>query len=385
MSKVKVAIVYETVFPEFKGGVERWFQYVATELETKGFEVSYLNTNGMTEIRGNINFVDIGNTRYSFHLTGERTIRGTLSYAIALFRYLLKNDFDFLYMSSFPFLQVVVARLVKILKRRKYQTVVEWFEFPSFQFWNKEFGIKKGWAGYLIQEVTARLSDANITYLESTRSQLSRRNTKGKTLLKLPGICPEILSKTEINKDYGSEDLCQIGRLIPDKNPLFSLELVSELIRLGWKGRFTFIGSGPMKEEIKETILKMNLQARVFLIENADDESKNLILQNCIALVHPSSREGYGLVIIEAAAMGVPAILIRGKDNKSTELGISPSLIADKYDVSTLANLVFEANRNRTSLSQECTRWINEESPKMSAAESITETANFMRRNKKGA
>ncbi|CAN2223776.1 RfaG Glycosyltransferase [Candidatus Nanopelagicaceae bacterium] len=385
MSKVKVAIVYETVFPEFKGGVERWFQYVSSELETKGFEVTYLNTNEITELRDNVNFVDIGKTRFSFHLTGERTIRGTLSYAIALFKYLLKNDFDFLYMSSFPFLHVLVARLVRILKRKKYQTVVEWFEFPSFEFWNREFGIKKGWVGYLIQEVTARLSDANITYLESTRSQLSRRNAKGKTLLKLPGICPKISSKPEINKDYGSEDLCQIGRLIPDKNPLFSLELVTELIQLGWKGRFTFIGSGPLKEEIQETILKRDLQARVFLIENADDESKNLILQNCIALVHPSSREGYGLVIIEAAAMGVPAILIRGKDNKSTELGISPSLIADKYDVSTLANLVFEAIRNRTRLSQECIRWINEESPKMSAAVSITETANFMRRNREGA
>jgi glycosyltransferase involved in cell wall biosynthesis len=379
LRKIKVAIVYETVFPEFKGGVERWFQYVASELESKGIDIYYLNTNEVTETRNNINFVDIGNNEFSFHLTGERTIRGTLSYAMALFRYLIRNDFDFVYLSSFPFLHIWAARLVRIFKRRKYKIIVEWFEFPSFRFWNKEFGLRKGWIGYAIQEVSVRLSDVNITYLESTRSQLSKRKAKGKTLLNLPGICPKISFTTGPKRIYDSEDLCQIGRLIPDKNPLISLDLVSELIRLGWKGVFTFIGSGPMKEELLERISERNLQARVFLIENADDESKNLILQNSVALVHPSAREGYGLVIIEAAAMGVPAILIRNEDNKSTELGINPSLIAERGDVSILAALVFEAIRNQKILFEECMRWIVEESPKMSAAVSISRITNFLR------
>lgn len=379
MAKIKVAIVYETVFPEFKGGVERWFQYIASELESKGFDIYYLNTNDVTESRNNINFIDIGNTEFSFHLTGERTIRGTLSYAMALFRYLQRNDFDFVYLASFPFFHIWVARLVKTFKRRKYKIIVEWFEFPSVKFWNKEFGLKKGWVGYAIQEVSVRLSDVNITYLESIRSQLSKRKAKGKTLLRLPGICPKIPFTTGIKKNYDSQDLCQIGRLIPDKNPVISLDLVSELIRLGWKGVFTFIGSGPMKEELLERISERNLQTRVFLLENADDESKNLILQNSVALVHPSAREGYGLVIIEAAAMGVPAILIRNRDNKSTELGINPSLIAESSDVSILAARVFEAIRNQKTLSEECMRWITEESPKMSAAVSVSKIANLLR------
>jgi glycosyltransferase involved in cell wall biosynthesis len=385
LSDIKVAIVYETVFPEFKGGVERWFQYVASELESKDFYVSYLNTNVITEVRHNVNYVDIGKTKHSFHLTGERTIRGTISYATALFRYLLNNDSDFVYLSSFPFLHIWAAKLARIFKKRTFKIIVEWFEFPSFEFWNKEFGVKKGWVGYAIQEVSARLSDVNVTYLESTHSQLLKRKSKRKILMRLPGICPEFSGNIAIDRSYNSEDLCQVGRLIPDKNPLISLDLVDELIRLGWKGKFTFIGSGPMKEELLENISERNLQSRVFLIENPDDESKNLILQNSVALLHPSIREGYGLAIIEAAAMGVPAILIRGEDNKSTELGISPSLIADSADVSTLAACVFEAIRNQMALAEECSRWITEVSPKMSAAASISEIANFMRVTKEEA
>ena len=34
----------------------------------------------------------------------------------------------------------------------------------------------------------------------------------------------------------------------------------------------------------------------------------------------PSRREGYGLIVVEAAAMGVPSIVVRGDDNAATEL-----------------------------------------------------------------
>jgi glycosyltransferase involved in cell wall biosynthesis len=37
-------------------------------------------------------------------------------------------------------------------------------------------------------------------------------------------------------------------------------------------------------------------------------------------MVLPSSREGYGLVVVEAAAAGTPSVVVRGEDNAATEL-----------------------------------------------------------------
>ena len=34
----------------------------------------------------------------------------------------------------------------------------------------------------------------------------------------------------------------------------------------------------------------------------------------------PSSREGYGLVVVEASARGVPSVVVAGGDNAATEL-----------------------------------------------------------------
>lgn len=385
MSRKQVAIVYETVFPEFKGGVERWFQEVAEGLKSNNFEVYYLNTNGITEVRENISYVDIGMSKNSFHLTGKRSIVGTLSYSLSLFRFLLKHDFDFVYMSSFPFLHIWSARIVRILRKKRYQIIVEWFEIPSLRFWNSEFGFYSGWLGYAIQEITVRLPEVNISYLVSTKLQLLKRMSSKKTLLKLPGICPDSPVTFPIEESFKTEDLCQIGRLIPDKNPLLSIEVISKLISNGWKGSFTFIGSGPLEERIKEEISKRDMNDRVFLIKNASDEDKNLTLRNSAALFHPSKREGYGLAIIEAASFGVPAILIRSEDNKSTELGINPTLVAESENVSELATLVMKALSERSSLSSESRRWIEELSPKMTSSASISEISTFMSRNIKGA
>ena len=43
-------------------------------------------------------------------------------------------------------------------------------------------------------------------------------------------------------------------------------------------------------------------------------------LSSALCLVLPSRREGYGLVVIEASARGVPTVVVEGPDNAATEL-----------------------------------------------------------------
>ena len=43
-------------------------------------------------------------------------------------------------------------------------------------------------------------------------------------------------------------------------------------------------------------------------------------LREALCLLLPSRREGYGLIVVEAAAEGVPSIVVAGPDNAATEL-----------------------------------------------------------------
>jgi glycosyltransferase involved in cell wall biosynthesis len=51
---------------------------------------------------------------------------------------------------------------------------------------------------------------------------------------------------------------------------------------------------------------------------SGEQVSRELATAACLAL--PSSREGYGLVVIEAAAVGTPSVVIRDPDNAAVEL-----------------------------------------------------------------
>jgi glycosyltransferase involved in cell wall biosynthesis len=43
-------------------------------------------------------------------------------------------------------------------------------------------------------------------------------------------------------------------------------------------------------------------------------------LASALCLVLPSRREGYGLVVVEAASTGTPSVVVAGPDNAATEL-----------------------------------------------------------------
>ena len=43
-------------------------------------------------------------------------------------------------------------------------------------------------------------------------------------------------------------------------------------------------------------------------------------IAHALCLLQPSSREGYGLVVVEAAAHGTPSIVVAGEDNAAVEL-----------------------------------------------------------------
>ena len=43
-------------------------------------------------------------------------------------------------------------------------------------------------------------------------------------------------------------------------------------------------------------------------------------MASALCMVPPSRREGYGLVVVEAAARGVPSVVVADPDNAATEL-----------------------------------------------------------------
>ena len=69
-------------------------------------------------------------------------------------------------------------------------------------------------------------------------------------------------------------------------------------------------------------------------------------------MVLPSSREGYGLIVVEAASMGVPSVVVAGPDNAAVEL-IEPGqngFVADSASPADLAAAVLAVHERGPEL-----------------------------------
>jgi glycosyltransferase involved in cell wall biosynthesis len=84
--------------------------------------------------------------------------------------------------------------------------------------------------------------------------------------------------------------------------------------------RARILGDGPEYEQVKAAIAEHGVGDRVEAPGFVPTEQVEQDLARALCLVLPSRREGYGLVVVEAASMGTPSVLVRDPDNAATEL-----------------------------------------------------------------
>ena len=94
-----------------------------------------------------------------------------------------------------------------------------------------------------------------------------------------------------------------LGRLKRHKLPDHALRAFALIKNELPHAKMWVIGDGDMHEELK----KMNIKDVVFY-GHINDELKYELLRKAHLLLVPSVREGWGLVVTEANAMGTPAI-----------------------------------------------------------------------------
>lgn len=125
---------------------------------------------------------------------------------------------------------------------------------------------------------------------------------------------PKIYSKSE------ELNLLQVGYFTPNKNQLFSLEIVKELINKNINVKITFIGFdvGGYIYEIRKYIEANGLCNNVEILEHDTDVCD--ILDKMDFLLFPSISEGFGMVLVEAQARGVKCFASENI-SKQTNLG----------------------------------------------------------------
>jgi glycosyltransferase involved in cell wall biosynthesis len=103
--------------------------------------------------------------------------------------------------------------------------------------------------------------------------------------------------------------LITVCRLAPNKQVDHAIRAVNLLNKSGTNAHITIVGSGEVEGQLKRLVSELRLNEKVSFTGPLKEADKNAALRQAHFLVHTSLREGWGLNVIEANAMGTPAIV----------------------------------------------------------------------------
>jgi glycosyltransferase involved in cell wall biosynthesis len=163
------------------------------------------------------------------------------------------------------------------------------------------------------------------------------------------------------------------GRHIPEKRVTAIVPALALARRTVPGLRAEIFGDGPDRPELLRQVAGAGLDGAVDAPGFVPAERIPAALRRALCLVLPSSREGYGLIVVEAAALGTPSVLVRGPDNAGTELieeGVN-GFVAESADPEELARLILLVSEAGPELRRSTAEWFASNSGRLSLESSL--------------
>src|SRR4051794_8729038 len=367
-SPLRILIVYDCLYPYTVGGAERWYRRLAERLARDGHDVTLAtrlqwDREAPPEIPG-VRVIAVTPRTGLYTASGRRRIDEAVLFGLGVLWHLLRHrrSYDVVHTASFPYFSLLAAGFVRPLAG--YRLIVDWHELWSFGYWREYLG-PAGVLGWLIQEACLRIPQRAFCFARLTALRLTR--VRGPVQL-LQGQWEGSLKSELTQPPAGS--VVFAGRLIREKHADAVPAAVTWARRDVPGLRCDIYGDGPAREAVTRAAAAMNgLRMHGFV----SDEEFDAALASALCLVLPSRREGYGKVVIEAARLGTPSIVVLGEDNAAIELveeGINGA-IAPSIEPEDLGAAILRVHEGGAELRESTARWFEEHAHRLSLETSL--------------
>jgi len=312
---VRVCIVYDCLYPYTVGGAERWYRNLAERLASDGHEVTYLTRrqwDGEADVAG-VRVVAVSPWAQLYGSGGKRRIGPPLRFGLGVFLQLLRNGrrYDIVHTASFPYFPLLAARAVQ--RRGGFRLVVDWHEVWTRRYWRAYAGRIAGEIGWRVQRACLRVPQRAFCFSKLHERRL-REEGLSAPLTRLEG---QYAGPPPPESPQPARPVAVFaGRHTPEKRVPALVEAVARIADLGAE----IFGDGPERQEVLTAIARLGLDGRVKAPGFVARDMLEQALASALCFVLPSEREGYGLVVIESAAQGVPVVVIAGPENAAVEL-----------------------------------------------------------------
>ena len=370
---MRICLVYDCLFPYTVGGAERWYRNLGERLGAEGHDVTFITLRqwdaGDEPSISGMRVVPVGPRMKLYTDSGRRRILPPLVFGLGVLRHLLtRGRYDVVHTASFPYFSLLAAGVVRPFRR--FRLVVDWHELWTLDYWREYLGTVGGRIGWLIQLVGVRLPQQAFCFSQLHAARLRAEGVHGDVVV-LPG---EYAGSTERPSPSPAEPvLVFAGRHIHEKRVGALVPLMERLRRSHPELRCEIYGDGPEREELLRQISAAGLRDVVDAPGFVAGDEVQSAMHRALCHVLPSRREGYGMVVIEAAAVGTPSVVVNDPDNAAVELvddGVN-GVIARSADAAELEAAVQRVIDGGDALRQSTADWFARNAPERSLERSL--------------
>ncbi len=350
---VRICLIYDCLYPWTVGGAERRMRTLAEMLAAEGHAVTYLTrrqwpAHAPPTLPEGITVIAVSREESLYGPDGNRTIGEPLRFGAGVLKHLLRHgrDYDVVHTVSFPYFSLLAAGVAR--RKGRYRILSDWYEVWSPDYWKAYVGGRRALLARAVQRACARTPQHAFVFSRLHAERLASEGLRGEPTILWgewtdpPARTPAPATPAPATPAPAADQVIFAGRHIPEKRAPLAVEaIVLAAARLpGLTG--VVMGDGPQHPEVLQTIDRLRAHDIVSAPGFVDAEVLDTTMRTALCLLAPTRREGYGLVVVEAAALGVPTIVVAGPDNAAQELiedGVNGFVCADD-DPATLADAI---------------------------------------------
>lgn len=335
---MKLAFVYDAVYPWVKGGAEKRIYELGRRLAQKGHEVhvfgiKWWDGTDVIQYEGMVLHGVCG--KMELYVQGRRSITEAMIFAIRLIPHLVREKFDLIDVSVFPYFSCFSAKLISILRRKP--VIFTWHEVWG-DYWYEYMG-KPGYFGKIVEILVSKLTSRSIAVSEMTKKGLESFGVSGKNVYIVHnGV--DVKKIGSIQPSVHKCDIIFVGRLIREKNVDLLIEAMVQVKRSMPDVKCHIMGDGPEKERLAGLVADKGLSDNIRFLGFLEHDEVMARMKSCKVLALPSVREGFGMVVIESFACSLPVVTVLHSRNAASELVDEHTGLVIKPDAFELAEAI---------------------------------------------
>ena len=194
----------------------------------------------------------------------------------------------------------------------------------------------------IAMKLASIFSDVIITL---TKKDMDTYKMNFKKIKRIEYISNPLETTIELKNNISNKQIISVGKLLPIKGYDLLLDVAKVVLTTHTDWKWVILGDGPEYEHINTELKKRNLEGKLLLkgnVKNVDDYYSSSSI-----FVLTSKNEGFGIVILEAKAHGLPIVCFDIKTGVGDMVKDDYNgFIIEKYDTNQMADKIIKLIEN---------------------------------------